>query len=254
MLYSAGWMPLKPLKFRVQALANRFGYEISRKTTGLSPDELETYEKVRSFTATGPKRVLGLLDAVRYVVQNDIPGAFVECGVWRGGSMMAAAYTLRAVGDTSRELYLFDTFEGMPPPTDKDKKFDGTPAAKLLEDAASAYHCVAGLEDVRRNLQATGYPEHKLHFVRGKVEDTIPAQAPEAIALLRLDTDWYESTLHELAHLYSRLVAHGVLIIDDYGAWQGARLAVDEFFATLDFKPMFTRLDYTGRLLIKPAR
>ena len=100
---------------------------------------------------------------------------------------------------------------------------------------------------------STGYPRDRFRLVKGKVEDTIPQHAPERIALLRLDTDWYESTRHELAHLYVRLVPNGVLIIDDYGHWQGARRAVDEFFATCTPKPLLQRLDYTGRLAIKPA-
>jgi hypothetical protein len=104
--------------------------------------------------------------------------------------------------------------------------------------------CVAGVQSVRKNVLSTGYPEEKLHLVQGKVEDTLPAAAPERIALLRLDTDWYESTRHELVHLYPRLVPNGVLIIDDYGDWVGAKEAVDEFLS---------RMDNTGRLIIKPA-
>jgi len=105
---------------------------------------------------------------------------------------------------------------------------------------------------VRRNMLGTRYPEKKIHLIKGKVEDTVPQHAPEKIALLRLDTDWYESTKHELVHLYPRLVPNGVLIIDDYGHWQGAREAVDEYFAGQKFKPLLNRLDYTGRLVIKP--
>jgi O-methyltransferase len=244
-------MALELLKQRVQSLLNRFGYEIHRPTSGLGPEALAIFEKVRPFTATGPGRVLGLIDAVTYVVNNRIPGAFVECGVWRGGSVMAAAHTLQSLGDTSRELYLFDTFEGMTAPSDKDNSHDGRPASQLLAEAP-AYRCIADLTEVRRNVLSTGYPPERIHFIQGKVEDTTPGQAPAEIALLRLDTDWYESTRHELLHLYSRLVPNGVLIIDDYGEWQGARQAVDEFFSAQPLKPFFTRLDYTGRLLIKP--
>jgi O-methyltransferase len=114
------------------------------------------------------------------------------------------------------------------------------------------YWCVAGLEDVKRNLYSTGYPKEKLHFIKGKVEDTVPGQAPENIAMLRLDTDWYESTAHELQHLYPRLAKNGVLIIDDYGHWLGSRKAVDEYFAKQSFCPLFNRMDYTGRLAVKP--
>ena len=92
-----------------------------------------------------------------------------------------------------------------------------------------------------------------IHFVQGKVEDTIPRQVPARIAVLRLDTDWYESTRHEFVHLYPRLSQWGVAIIDDYGHWQGARRATDEFIATLPHPLYLQRIDYTGRLAIKPT-
>jgi hypothetical protein len=85
----------------------------------------------------------------------------------------------------------------------------------------------------------------------GKVEDTIPADIPEKIALLRLDTDWYESTKHELIHLFPRLQKGGVLIIDDYGFWKGARKAVDEYFAENNIQILLNRIDDTGRMAIK---
>ena len=92
----------------------------------------------------------------------------------------------------------------------------------------------------------------RVHLIKGMVEQTIPHDAPDQIALLRLDTDWYESTAHELKHLYPRLANRGIMIIDDYGHWQGARMAVDEFIQAQDFKPFLHRIDYTGRLIVKP--
>jgi O-methyltransferase len=241
---------------RVREFFRWRGYDIVRRDQ-FSPEEHALVEFVRPFTGTTPQRVIALADAVRYITQAKIEGDIVECGVWRGGSMMAAAKTLLELGDTSRELYLFDTFEGMTPPTEKDVMFDGTPAEKLLQQADKAegagnYWCVAGIDDVRQNMSNTGYPMSKVHLVKGRVEDTIPSRGPERIALLRLDTDWYESTKHELDHYYSRLSKHGVLIIDDYGHWQGSRRAVDEFFARLPFRPLMSRLDYSGRMMIKP--
>ena len=104
---------------------------------------------------------------------------------------------------------------------------------------------------VRELVLSTGYPAERLHLVHGPVEETLPARAPEEIALLRLDTDWYESTRHELVHLYPRLADGGVLIIDDYGHWEGARRAVDEYFATEAPSLMLNRVDYTARIAIK---
>ena len=141
----------------------------------------------------------------------------------------------------------------MSEPTDEDRALSGESAQEQLERTSRdhALWAVAGLDDVQANLWSTGYPRDKIHFGKGKVEDTIPGTTPERIALLRLDTDWYESTKHELHHLYPRLSQHGVLLIDDYGNWQGARQAVDEYFAD-SAEPVFLhRVDYTARLLIK---
>ena len=241
----------------VRRFFRRFGYEVVRRDQ-FTPEELQLMEAVRPFTATSLHRVTALADAVKYVSQAKIPGDIVECGVWRGGSMMVAARTLVALGDASRDLYLFDTFEGMTPPSDKDVMFDGTPAARLLEhtekkEGAANYWCIASIEDVQQNMASTGYPMSKVHLVKGPVEQTIPGQGPARIALLRLDTDWYESTRHELDHLYPRLSTNGVLIIDDYGHWQGARRAVDEYFAKQPFRPVMHRIDFTGRMLVKPV-
>ncbi len=117
-------------------------------------------------------------------------------------------------------------------------------------DAESVW-CIASLQEVRHNMQATGYPSGQIHYIEGRVEETIPAQIPDSIALLRLDTDWYESTRHELEHLYPRLVEGGVLVLDDYGHWQGARQAVDEYFAQAGHRPLLQRIDYSGRLAVK---
>lgn len=107
------------------------------------------------------------------------------------------------------------------------------------------------LEEVRSNLLGTGYPAERVTFVKGRVEDTLPRVLPGPIALLRLDTAYYESTKRELEQLYPLLVLGGVLIIDDYGHWKGARRAVDEYFAASGLRPFLHRIDYTGRLVLK---
>jgi hypothetical protein len=210
------------------------------------------YSRVSSFTMTSPERIVGLCEAVRYVVAAGIQGDFVECGVWRGGSSMAAAMSLMKAGDTERQLYLFDTFEGMSSPTEHDRRANDSVSAEALLHAAASVDkiwCRASFDDVAANMGLTGYPAEKVVLCKGKVEDTLPAYAPERIALLRLDTDWYESTRHELEQLYPRLAVGGVLIIDDYGYWAGARKAVDEYFTN---RPVcLNRLDKTGRIVIK---
>jgi hypothetical protein len=208
---------------------------------------------VRPYTMTSPERLNALILAVRHVTKHRIPGAIVECGVWRGGSMQAAARTLLAAGETGRDLYLFDTFEGMPPPTDRDRRRDGEAAADLMARQARdrPIWAVATLEDVQQGFERVPYPQERVHYVQGKVEDTVPEGAPEQIAILRLDTDWYASTKHELEHLYPRLASGGVLLIDDYGWWQGSREAVDEFLEKTGAQLLLLRMD-EGRVAVKP--
>jgi len=186
-----------------------------------------------------------------------LPGDFVECGVWRGGSVMLMAATLLRLGDTSRDLWLYDTFGGMTAPADEDvQAMSGRAAAEILLEHERTpddpFWGMAARETVERNLRRTGYPFERFRLVEGDVAATLPETAPAAIALLRLDTDWYASTRHELEHLYPRLVRGGVLIVDDYGYWRGARKATDELLATLRPRPLLHRIDYTGRICVKP--
>jgi hypothetical protein len=199
--------------------------------------------------------MFALKTALEYVVTNKIEGAIVECGVWRGGSMMLAAKVLSKLGEKRRELFLFDTFEGMTSPSAEDRDIHNTDAKELLAQesvtVSRSVWCYADIDDVNHNMMSTGYPPELVHLIKGRVEDTIPVHAPPQIAILRLDTDWYESTLHELVHLFPRLSTNAVLIIDDYGHWQGARRAVDEYFSAFPMKPLLHRIDYTGRMIIK---
>lgn len=212
-------------------------------------------ERVRTETMTSPERVGALIDAVRHVQRHGIPGDIVECGVWRGGSSMAAALTVQESLGPERNLYLYDTFDGMSSPTDADKDALGRSASALLRQenkrTSSTWACCPR-DQVEMNLRTTGYPLNRIHFIVGKVEETIPQTMPDCISVLRLDTDWYESTKHELIHLYPRLSVGGILIIDDYGHWMGARKAVDEYFAEKDIPIFLSRVDYTGRIAIKP--
>jgi O-methyltransferase len=214
-----------------------------------------TVRRVAPYTMTSVERVSALCDAVRYVVDARIPGDIVECGVWKGGSMMAVALTLLELGEGTRNLHMFDTFEGMTAPTARDVAKDGVSAAELMaqsdRDDTESVWCRAPLEGVRAALHGTGYDPARLFFVQGRVEDTVPERAPPRIALLRLDTDWYESTRHELEHLFPRLSPGGVLIIDDYGHWAGARQAVDEYLREHRVPLLLNRVDYTGRCAVK---
>lgn len=224
----------------------------SRAPADFDSDATEIIDAVRRFTMTSPERLYGLIKSVQYLADNAIEGDVVECGVWRGGSVMAMAMALMRANDASRHIYLFDTFQGMPAPSRLDVDFAGRSARSLLERRrrGSAVRAAAPLTTVREAVATVGYPADRIHYVVGRVEESLPDQAPSRIALLRLDTDWYESTKHELIHLFPRIVPGGVLVLDDYGHWQGARKAVDEYFAGLPFRPLLIRVDYTGRVAI----
>lgn len=259
------------LRTGARSWLHRRGYVLQRAPYPVDPDVLrrtgeyypvdfdpawiDTIERVAPYSQTSPERLAAVCSSTEHVVRRGLPGAFVECGVWRGGSMMAAALTLLRLGAGDRNLFLFDTFAGMTRPAEMDRDWAGTPViegwAGYQGENGPPDPCAVPVEEVRAALATTGYDPARLHFVEGPVEETVPDRAPPQIALLRLDTDWYESTRHELVHLYPGLVPGGVLIIDDYGHFQGARRATDEFFA--DDPVLLARIDYTGRLAVKPG-
>jgi predicted O-methyltransferase YrrM len=231
------------------------GFIHEARTNDMRADDefRQVYADCRDYTMTSMSRMYALHQAVRHVLDRGVPGDLVECGVWRGGSSMVMAKALAAAGDADRRLYLYDTYEGMSEPTDRDRDPGGRSAEDLLRthDKDDPIWAEASLEEVRHNLSTCGLDPDRVEFVKGKVEDTIPATLPSKIALLRLDTDWYESTRHELEHMFPLLVPGGVLIIDDYGHWQGARTAVDEYFAEHRPDMLLNRIDYTGRIGVK---
>jgi len=252
---------LKRLAKSARTALNRMGVDIRRSAPreriyrDMEPEFFKIYDVCAPFTMTSIERMYGLYKALQYVVENKIPGDIVECGVWRGGSCMLIASTLKQFGDTSRAIYLYDTFEGMPAPTAADISHDGQRLeTKWKKEDAGTHNewCYASLEDVKKNLSTIDYPQDKIRYAVGRVEETIPGQMPASISLLRLDTDWYESTKHEMTHLYPKLASRGILLIDDYGHWKGSRDAVDESFAAMGIKPYLGRIDYTGRVFVKP--
>lgn len=223
----------------------------------LTVEESEKINSVKKYTMTGPLRMMTLIRSVEYIINNKIEGDFVECGVWKGGSMMLIAKTLIELGVNDRNLYLYDTFEGMVDPQDLDVSFDNKKAKTLLQNVShlrtegNNIWCYSSLEEVKQNLISTGYNPDRIFFIKGKVEDTIPNNLPSSIALLRLDTDWYQSTIHELTHLYPLLIKNGILIIDDYGQWMGQKKAVDEYIKKENLKLFLNRIDFSSRLVIK---
>ena len=213
------------------------------------------YKKVGSrkskYTLTTVERCYSLYKAIQYITKGDILGDIVECGVWRGGSAMLAALTLIQNNQIHRKIYLYDTYEGMPEPTDKDIDLHGVPYRLLWKKEKELL--TVSLDEVKNNMLSTGYPKENIIFVKGMVEKTIPRTLPNKIALLRLDTDLYESTYHELIHLYPKVTTKGVVIIDDYGHFQGSQEATDKYFSQESRQVLFHRIDYSCRVGIKPA-
>jgi len=239
----------------ISKIYNSFGYKLEKKNHNAynEYDEfIDIYNICKPYTMTSIERMFALYKGVEYIVKNNIPGDFVECGVWRGGSSMLIAMALNKFKVYDRNIYLFDTFEGMTDPTEKDVDTQGRSAKKMKEAVEkNTKWCYADVEDVQNNMGKTGYPVQKIKYIKGKVEDTLPLFEEKELALLRLDTDWYESTLIEMKVLYPMLVSKGVLIIDDYGHWAGAKKAIDEYIEEYNLALFLSRIDYTGRCAVK---
>lgn len=214
----------------------------------------EIYALCKNYTMTSVERMKALYDSIEYVIENDIQGDFVECGVYKGGSSMLVAKYLADNGMVDRKIYMYDTYEGMSKP---DAELDvrvkgGASAIHKFEQTAtsddSSMWCYSSIDEVKQNMAMTNFPADNIIYVKGKVEDTIPSVIPSNISILRLDTDWYASTKHELIHLFPLLSKYGILIIDDYGHWAGAKKAVDDYFENKEIE--LQTIDYTGRLIV----
>ncbi len=205
----------------------------------------ECYPNCMCIAMKSVEPIYSLYLDIKYILQHDIAGDIVECGVWKGGMMQFAALLLKKLGDESRNLYLYDTYSGMPEPGDYDFDWDNNSAKETYN-----YHQQKGLkwgyggslDDVKNNLFSTGYPQEKIYFIEGLVEETIPKIIPKSISILRLDTDFYDSTKHELNELYPLLNIGGILIIDDYGYYKGSRKATDEYIADNKVKILLHRI------------
>lgn len=221
----------------------------SQYLTDMEDDFLYLWEKVKDYTMISVERGYSLYKSVEYVVSGGIPGDFVECGVWKGGACMLMALTLENLQEKGRKILMYDTFSGMTEPTSEDViAWNGAGVMERWRKNKFSSWAV-GAETVREMVESVVSDTSPFVFIEGDVENTLDERVPESVSLLRLDTDWYASTAKELEVLYPLLSRGGILQIDDYGHFKGARKAVDEYF--LD-KPIFlSRIDYTGRQGIK---
>lgn len=238
-LRQKGWGAIPPDQYRID----------------IEEEFLSLWDSVKEYTMTYLERGYALYKAVEYLCRRNIPGDIVECGVWKGGSCMLIAKAIMKFDEKPRRIFLYDTFTGMTEPSSEDVVAwnNRSVLEKWKEDRSGVKDnfgsWAVGAEEVKQNLAGTGYPLDELVFVEGDILETLNEIKPEKIALLRLDTDWYRSTAFELEQLYPLVSTGGVLVIDDYGHFRGARKAVDEYFNNSSI--FLTRVDYTGRVGIK---
>lgn len=210
----------------------------------VSPSEFSgLFRRVRSHTMCSNARLRGLYQGITYVVINNVIGDVVECGCARGGSAALMALTLKQL-EARRPLWLFDTFEGLPAPTSDDPDYE---IADLFTGS-----CLGPIEEVQQLFERLQVFE-QVHLVKGLFQETLPRSDIRQIALLHIDGDWYESVKTCLDHLYDRVTPGGIIQLDDYGYWKGARKAVDEFLERRSIDVPLKRLDYSGRWLQKPV-
>lgn len=202
---------------------------------------------VKPHSMTSEERIYELFNSLEYIRINNINGDFVECGVWRGGNVLGIMEYLDFYKIYDRNIWLYDTFNGMTKPDEIDIDFRNIKASDIFEKIK----CYCSIDDVNKNLSLSNYPKKNLKYIVGDVNKTLEniVNLPNKISLLRLDTDWYESTKKELEILYPLLINNGVLIVDDYGHWKGSKLAVDEYFTNKTININY--IDYTGIKIIK---
>jgi len=271
---------MKFIKILIIKFFSYFGYQINKKYekpeknllrkkfAEITDYEIELIEKCQSFTMTTDLRMWYLISAFHWVANKNVKGDFVECGVWEGGNLILLQNLLEKNNVNDKKIFGFDTFDGMVEPTLEN---DGLQAYNefLYTKKNNLKWCCASLDKVKNNfIENTGFLKkdksnmqvfkenvvhrvNNLNLIKGKVEDTLLDQAniPTDISILRLDTDFYESTKIELEILYKNLSYNGILIIDDYGTWKGSKKAVDEFFFNKNIK--FFYIDEGCRFLIK---
>ena len=203
----------------------------------------------KKYSMISNERLINNIESIKYIEDNNIDGAVVEIGVWKGGSMLSMLLTYEKYNKNNRDFHLYDTFSGMTAPLDIDQDFTGNKANVLIK-INSLFEAKCPYQDVYDNIfRHTTYDKNKISFHVGDIlKNTF---YPKKIALLRLDTDWYESTKFELDNFYKYVEKGGIVIIDDYGHWNGCKRAVHEFLENNEDIELI-KIDYTGVYFIKP--
>ncbi len=249
----------------IKNFLNRYNFKIEHanswykrnehRIAEISNDELKILKEITNFSMSTPANHWAIIQSLKHIKENDIKGDIVECGVWRGGNLILFKKIIDKL-NLEKKIFAFDTFEGMPEPGKEDFDLKNINAEKIYKNykKKDLKWCFSNIDEVKSNVSKFFKNDYKnFNFIEGKVEETLMYEEnlPQSISLLRLDTDFYESTKKELEILYPRLSKGGVLIIDDYGHWQGSRKAVDEYFNLEKDFLWFHRIDYASRLHIK---
>ena len=217
----------------------------------ITKPEKKLIENCLQYSMTNVERMWSLIQSFHHIRQESLKGDFVECGVWKGGNIILLKKLIQKF-NLKKNIYGFDTFEGMVEPSFYDVNYNNKSAKKMFDEHVEKKigFAMCSLEDVKKNIKKNTNIDN-IFLIKGKVENTLrnKQKLPKKISILRLDTDFYESTKIELEVLFPRLVKGGVLIIDDYGFWKGAKKAVDEYFC--DYRQFFHYIDHSCRLLIK---
>ena len=232
---------LKPFNLQLCSLSKKRDLDLE--------DELflEIYKEVKEFTMTSKTDLYALYTALEFLITNKIEGDLIECGVWKGGSSMFIAHYLVKKNLLNRKIYLYDTFSGMTTPSAVDIDLNGIHAN---QKRSFSWNPVS-IQEVRDNMLTTEFPKENIILIEGDVKEVLPKAQHDKISLLRLDTDWYESTLIELKYLYPKLTLNGILILDDHGHWLGARKAAEEYFNQINEPILLSKINYSTRVAIK---
>ena len=232
------------MKKIIKLFLNKIGYNVSKinELENKIPIEASNFEinlinQVKEFSMCDYKNLYLSTQVAKYVKEKNIEGDIVECGVWKGGNLMIFNSLLKFY-KMNKKIFAYDTFEGMTKPSNFDLDFKGNLANDLLVKTKvhSNNHdniwCYSTLDNVKNNIKKITGEIANINFINGDVLETLDKSInlPNKISILRLDTDFYESTKKELEVLFPLLQNGGVLIIDDYGHWSGAKKAVDEYF------------------------
>lgn len=238
--YSRGWRlwarkALDPVLAKLgYCLARRVEFDLSRRIGG--EDWPATAE-----TMIGIKRLDNIGFCLQSVLKAGVEGDVIETGVWRGGACIFMRAILAAAGDTTRKVFVADSFEGLPKATVAADVSD-----EVSRTGSTATYLKVSLEEVRSNFEKYGLLDGQVQFLKGWFKDTLPVAPIDRLSLIRLDGDMYESTMDAISALYPKLSPGGFLIVDDYLTWPTCKMAIDEYRARFHIVEPIVEIDKGG--------